>query len=53
MEDEYDTLKALEKGIAKDPTFVLDDKIFLEGLIQAEEVTQVFDRLLGKMSDNN
>ena len=50
---EYDTLKALEKGIAKDPTFVLDDKIFLEGLMQAEEITQVFDRLLGKMSDNN
>jgi len=43
---EYDTLKALEKGIAKDPTFLLDGHIFLEGLIQAEEITEAFEVLL-------
>jgi len=43
---EYNTLKALEKGIAKDPTFILDGKIFLEGLIDSEEITKKFEQLL-------
>jgi len=43
---EYATQKAVEAGIAKDPTFVLDGKIFLEGLVQAEEITEAFERLL-------
>ena len=43
---EYDTLKAVEKGITKNPTFVLDGKIFLEGLVQAEEITDAFEKLL-------
>ncbi len=43
---EYDTLKALDAGIGKDPSFVLDGKIFLEGLVQAEEITQAFVTLL-------
>jgi len=43
---EHDTLKAVEKGVTKDPTLVLDGKIFLEGLIQAEEITQAFEKRL-------
>lgn len=43
---EHDTMKAIEKGIAKDPTLVLDGEIFLEGLVQAEEITQVFEKKL-------
>jgi len=50
---EYNTLKALEKGIAKDPTFVLDDKIFLEGLMQAEEITERFEKMLTKRHQMN
>ncbi len=41
---EHDTLKAIEKGIAKDPTLVLDGEIFLEGLVQAEEITGAFKK---------
>ncbi len=44
---EHDTLKAIEKGIAKDPTLVLDGEIFLEGLVQAEEITRAFEKKLG------
>ena len=43
---EYDTLKAIEKGIAKDPTLVLDNEIFIEGLVQSEEITKKFEELL-------
>jgi len=43
---EYDTLKAVEAGITKDPTFVLNGKIFLEGLVQAEDITEAFVKLL-------
>lgn len=43
---EYDTLKALEAGVTKDPTFMLDGKIFLEGLVQAEEISQAFEKIL-------
>jgi len=43
---EYDTEKAVEKGVVKDPTLVLDDEIFLEGLVQAEEITQAFEKRL-------
>ena len=43
---EYNTQKAIEKGISKDPTFVLNNKIFLEGLVSAEEITQKFEGLL-------
>lgn len=51
---EYDTLKALERGATKDPTFILNGRIFLAGLIQAEEITEVFEKLLDeKMSDGD
>jgi len=45
---EYDTIKAIENGIGKNPTFVLNGKIFLEGLVQAEEITKKFEELLKK-----
>ena len=43
---ESNTIKAIEKGIRKDPTFTLNGEIFLEGLLQAEEITQKFEELL-------
>jgi len=43
---EYDTLKAVENGITKDPTLVLNGKIFLEGLVQAEDITEAFEKLI-------
>jgi len=45
---EYDTIKAIENGIGKNPTFVLNGKIFLEGLVQAEKITKKFEELLKK-----
>ena len=43
---EYNTLKAVEKGIAQDPTLVLDGEIFLERLVEAETITEAFEKLL-------
>ena len=43
---EHSTEAAIEAGIAKDPTLVLDGKIFLEGLVPAEEITKSFERLV-------
>lgn len=43
---EYDTLKAVENGITKDPTLVLDGKIFLEGLVQAEDIAKAFEKFI-------
>ena len=43
---EYDTRKALDAGVGKDPTLVLDGRIFLEGLVSAEEITKAFQTLL-------
>ena len=45
---EYDTLKAVEKGITKDPTLTLNSEIFLEGLVQAEKITEAFEIMLLK-----
>jgi hypothetical protein len=45
---EYDTLKAIEVGVIKSPTLFLDDILFLEGLVQAETITQAFEKLLSK-----
>ena len=44
----YNTQDAIELGIAKDPTLVLNGKIFIEGLIQAEDITKRFEELLDK-----
>jgi len=43
---EYSTEAAIEAGIAKDPTLVLDGKIFLEGLVPAEEIGKTFEQYL-------
>ena len=43
---EYNTSKALEQGVRKDPTLMVDGKIFLEGLVQAEEITKAFEQML-------
>ena len=43
---EYDTKKAVEMGITKDPTLLLDGNIFIEGLAQAEDITIKFEELI-------
>jgi len=43
---EYDILKAVQNGIAKDPTLLLNGEIFLEGLVQAEDITKAFEKLI-------
>ncbi len=43
---EHDTQKALDAGVRKDPTLVLDGEIFLEGLVAAETITEAFEVLL-------
>jgi len=43
---EYDTLKAIERGISRDPTLVLGREIFLEGLVAAETITEAFEKVL-------
>ncbi len=45
---EYSTIKAIETGVKKDPTLVLENKIFIEGLIQTEEIVKRFNVLLQK-----
>ena len=52
FEYEYSTEKAIEKRIQKDPTLVLDGEIFLEGLVQAEEITEAFEELLENRKQN-
>jgi len=49
---EYDTLKAVEKGVIQDPTLTLDGEIFLEGLVEAEIITEAFEKLLKKKDEN-
>ena len=43
---EFETIKALEAGVSKDPTLVLDSEIFLEGLVAAEEITEAFEKFI-------
>ena len=43
---EYDTQKAIDKGITKDPTLLLNGNIFIEGLVQAEDITLKFEELI-------
>ena len=43
---EYDTQKAIDAGVRKSPTLVLDGVIFLEGLVQAEDIMQAFEKTL-------
>ena len=43
---EYDTKKAVDKGITKDPSIILNGNIFIEGLAQAEDITMKFEKLI-------
>ncbi|BCD61274.1 hypothetical protein NitYY0826_C0108 [Nitratiruptor sp. YY08-26] len=43
---EKDARKSIEKGVAKDPTLEWQGKILAEGLVSAEELTQIFERLI-------
>ena len=40
--------EAIDRGIAKDPTLVLDGEIFLEGLVSAESITRAFEDFLNR-----
>jgi hypothetical protein len=42
----HDTLKAIEVGCGKDPCIKMNGKIVFEGLIQAEEIREIFEKLL-------
>jgi hypothetical protein len=39
----YDSIKAIESGITKEPSFMLNGEIFIEGLVQAEDITKAFE----------
>ena len=43
---EHNIQKALDAGVSKDPTLILNGKIFIEGLPQAEAMTTKFQELL-------
>ena len=43
---EHDTLKCLELGGGSDPSVFLGNKLLFEGLIQAEEIKKIFEKLL-------
>ena len=45
---EYDSYKAVEKGILQDPTLMLNEEIFIEGLVEAETITELFEKILTK-----
>jgi len=40
--------KCIEMGGGGDPSVFLDDKLLFEGLIQAEEIKDIFEKLLAK-----
>ena len=43
---EHNTIKCLELGGGNDPSVFLDRKLLFEGLIQAEEIKEIFEKLL-------
>lgn len=43
-----DTEKALENGIIHDPTLLVNGKPLIEGLVAAEAMTTIFEKLLSK-----
>jgi len=49
---QHNTQKAIEAGIKKDPTLVLDGEIFLAGLPEAERITEAFEKLLKNKEKN-
>ena len=42
----YNIKDAIEAGVAKDPTLILNGEIFIEGLMQAEDITKKFEQFL-------
>jgi len=42
----HDTQKAIENGIRKDPSVMLNNTVIIEGLISAEEIEQIFTNIL-------
>jgi len=47
---EHDSLKALDKGVSKDPTLIFDKKLIMEGLFQAEEITKQVESYLYELN---
>ncbi len=43
---EKDAMQSIEKGVAKDPTLEWQGKFLAQGLVSAEELTQIFENLL-------
>ncbi len=41
----HNTLKAIEEGCGKDPCVKMNGKILFEGLIQAEAIRNIFEKL--------
>lgn len=39
---EYDTQKAIDAGVSKDPSLLINGEIVIEGLVNSEEITQLF-----------
>jgi hypothetical protein len=44
---ERDTLSAIAASVGEDPTVKMGDKFIIKGLITAEEITKIFERILG------
>ena len=42
----YNIKNAIEAGVVKDPTLILNGEIFIEGLMQAEDITEKFEQFL-------
>ena len=40
---------AIKAGVAKDPTLILNGEIFIEGLMQAEDITEKFEQFLKEL----
>jgi len=43
---EKETARSVEAGIAYDPTLTLEKEILAEGLVPAERLTEIFEKLL-------
>ena len=44
--EQVEAMMIEKMGVSKDPTMLVDDEIFIEGLIQSEEITKKFEKLL-------
>jgi hypothetical protein len=47
----HNTIEAIEEGCGKDPCIKMNGKILFEGLIQAEEIKEIFEKLLKERND--